>query len=79
MRHGRRRGSTGHALVGRSGYATDEWRVDVPGGTLRVRALPGQEVELAGPAVLVADGVTTLCSPEAGLLQPLEAARVTAG
>jgi diaminopimelate epimerase len=47
---------------------TDVWRVDVPGGTLRVRALPGQQVELAGPAVLVADGVTTLCSPEAGLL-----------
>jgi diaminopimelate epimerase len=40
--------------------ATDVWRVDVPGGTLRVRALPGQQVELAGPAVLVADGVTTL-------------------
>jgi len=39
----------------------DEWRVDVPGGTLRVRALPGQQVELAGPAALVADGVTTLC------------------
>jgi len=38
----------------------DEWRVDVPGGTLRVRALPGQQVELAGPAVLVADGVTTV-------------------
>ena len=36
------------------------WRVDVPGGTLRVRALPGQQVELAGPAVLVADGTTTL-------------------
>ena len=40
--------------------ATDVWRVDVPGGTLRVRALRGQRVELAGPAVLVADGVTTL-------------------
>jgi diaminopimelate epimerase len=40
--------------------ATDVWRVDVPGGTLRVRALPDQEVELAGPAVLVADGITTL-------------------
>ena len=38
----------------------DVWRVDVPGGTLRVRALPGQQVELAGPAVLVADGTTTL-------------------
>jgi diaminopimelate epimerase len=47
--------------------ATDEWRVDVPGGTLRVRALPGQQVELAGPAVLVADGVTTLCSSQGGL------------
>jgi diaminopimelate epimerase len=40
--------------------ATDVWRVDVPGGTLRVRALPDQEVELAGPAVLVADGTTHL-------------------
>jgi diaminopimelate epimerase len=40
--------------------AADQWRVDVPGGSLRVRALPGQQVELAGPAVLVADGVTTL-------------------
>jgi diaminopimelate epimerase len=48
--------------------ATDVWRVDVPGGTLRVRALPNQQVELKGPAVLVADGVTTLCSPQAGLL-----------
>jgi diaminopimelate epimerase len=38
----------------------DEWRVDVPGGTLRVTALSGDRVELAGPAVLVADGVTTL-------------------
>jgi diaminopimelate epimerase len=42
------------------GNAIDVWRVDVPGGTLRVRALPGQQVELAGRAVLVADGVTTL-------------------
>ncbi len=40
--------------------APDEWLVDVPGGRLRVRALPGSEVELAGPAALVADGVTTL-------------------
>jgi len=40
--------------------ATDTWRVDLPGGTLRVRALPGQQVELAGPVALVADGVTTL-------------------
>ena len=35
-------------------------RVEVPGGTLEVRLLPGREVELAGPAVLVADGTTTL-------------------
>lgn len=32
------------------------WLVDVPGGRLRVRLLPQQRVELAGPAVLVADG-----------------------
>ncbi|MFN8097056.1 MAG: diaminopimelate epimerase [Dermatophilaceae bacterium] len=32
------------------------WRVEVPGGRLRVRLLPGQGVELTGPAVLVADG-----------------------
>ena len=32
------------------------WRVDVTGGTLRVRPLPGRQVELAGPAVLVYDG-----------------------
>ncbi|MEP7035394.1 MAG: diaminopimelate epimerase [Actinomycetota bacterium] len=40
--------------------ASDVWRVDVPGGTLRVRSLPDQQVELAGPARLVADGFTTL-------------------
>lgn len=34
--------------------------VEVPGGTLEVRLLPGREVELAGPAALVADGTTTL-------------------
>jgi diaminopimelate epimerase len=38
----------------------DEWRVDVPGGSLRVTARSGDRVELAGPAVIVADGVTTL-------------------
>ena len=32
------------------------WRVDVPGGTLTVTPLPGNRVELAGPAELVADG-----------------------
>lgn len=36
------------------------WRVDVPGGRLRVRLLPGDRVELAGPAVLVADGEARL-------------------
>ena len=36
------------------------WTVDVPGGTLSVRALPNHEAELAGPAALVADGETTL-------------------
>ncbi len=35
---------------------TQDWIVDVPGGRLRVRGLPGHEVELAGPAVLIADG-----------------------
>jgi diaminopimelate epimerase len=40
--------------------AETDWAVDVPGGRLRVRALPGQEVELAGPAALVADGTTLL-------------------
>ncbi|WP_226345309.1 diaminopimelate epimerase [Agilicoccus flavus] len=39
------------------------WRVDVPGGTLRVTALPNAGVELAGPADLVADGTTTLVTP----------------
>jgi diaminopimelate epimerase len=39
--------------------AQDHWRVDVPGGTVQVRVL-GDRVELAGPAVLVADGTTTL-------------------
>jgi diaminopimelate epimerase len=42
--------------------APDEWLVDVPGGRLRVRVQPaavrsGTHVELAGPAVLVADAV----------------------
>ncbi|WP_370894236.1 diaminopimelate epimerase [Janibacter sp. GXQ6167] len=36
------------------------WTVDVPGGTLTVRALPNHEVELAGPAALVAEGETNL-------------------
>ncbi len=37
-----------------------DWTVDVPGGRLRVRGLPGHEVELAGPVALVADGTVTL-------------------
>ncbi len=36
--------------------APDVWVVDVPGGSLRVRVLPSGNVELAGPAVLVATG-----------------------
>lgn len=44
--------------------AGDRWRVDVPGGTVHVRALPGDEVELSGPAALVADG--TVERPERG-------------
>ena len=40
-----------------------EWTVDVPGGRLSVRALPDQHVELAGPAILVADGTVELSSP----------------
>lgn len=34
--------------------APDVWLVDVPGGTVRVRVLPSGNVELSGPAVLVA-------------------------
>ena len=41
---------------------TQDWTVDVPGGRLRVRGLPGHEVELAGPAVLVADGTVDLAA-----------------
>ena len=36
------------------------YRVDVPGGTLQVTRLPDGRVLLAGPAVLVARGTTTL-------------------
>ena len=35
--------------------APDVWLVEVPGGTVRVSVLPGGHVELAGPAVLVAE------------------------
>ena len=40
--------------------APNEWSVEVPGGTLVVRAVGDSGVELVGPAALVADGVTTL-------------------
>ncbi|MGL5859179.1 MAG: diaminopimelate epimerase [Angustibacter sp.] len=40
--------------------APDRWWVHVPGGTVRVTALPGDRAELAGPAVLVADGTVTV-------------------
>lgn len=40
--------------------APDVWLVDVPGGTVRVTCLPTGHVELAGPSVLVADGVVRL-------------------
>ncbi|GAB2460156.1 diaminopimelate epimerase [Xylanimonas ulmi] len=36
----------------------DTWFVEVPGGLLRVRALPGGRAELAGPAQLVFTGET---------------------
>lgn len=38
----------------------DTWVVEVPGGTLQVRALPDEHVELSGPAVLVAEGTVCL-------------------
>lgn len=39
---------------------TQDWTVDVPGGRLRVRGLSNHEVELAGPAALIADGTVDL-------------------
>ena len=57
-------GAAAAALATRwwEGEADDntEWTVDVPGGRVAVRALPDGHVELAGPAVLVADGTVTL-------------------
>ena len=40
--------------------APDVWLVEVPGGTVRVTALPDGHAELAGPAVLVADATVDL-------------------
>lgn len=48
--------------------APTTWLVDVPGGTVRVRLLPDGHVELAGPAVLVADGTIDLAALRAGLV-----------
>ena len=42
--------------------APDTWTVQVPGGLVRVRVLEGGHVELAGPAVLVADVVVDLAA-----------------
>ncbi len=42
--------------------APDVWLVEVPGGTVRVSVLPGGHVELAGPAVLVADADVVLAA-----------------
>ena len=47
--------------------APSTWFVDVPGGTVRVRMLADQRVELAGPAVLVAHGHVDLAELRAGL------------
>ena len=49
---------------GEAGPSTD-WTVDTAGGRLRVRPLPEDEVELVGPARLVADG-TYEPGPRAG-------------
>jgi diaminopimelate epimerase len=57
-------GAAAAALATRwwAGEVSDDrvWQVDVPGGTVWVRALPASEVELSGPAALVADGILTL-------------------
>jgi diaminopimelate epimerase len=57
-------GAAAAALATRwwAGEVSDDrvWQVDVPGGTVWVRALPASEVELSGPAALVADGILNL-------------------
>ncbi len=55
-------GAAAAALATRfwAGDRGDSWTVDVPGGRLQVRMLADQQVELAGPAQLVADGTTSL-------------------
>lgn len=42
--------------------APDRWEVRVPGGTVHVRMLPGDRVELSGPAELVYSGVWSAAS-----------------
>ena len=46
--------------------APDVWLVHVSGGLVRVRVLPGDRVELAGPAVLVATATVDLDALQAG-------------
>ncbi|MGY4646106.1 diaminopimelate epimerase [Cellulomonas sp. URHB0016] len=46
--------------------APDVWLVEVPGGTVRVTVLPDGHVELAGPAVLVAEATVDLTALTAG-------------
>jgi diaminopimelate epimerase len=59
-------GAVASALAVRHGAgagAPDDWRVQVPGGTLGVRmfaADDGEHVVLSGPADLVFDGVLSL-------------------
>ena len=52
-------GACAAALAARAWAGDDaplDWRVEVPGGEVGVRLLPSGNVELSGPAVLVADG-----------------------
>ena len=50
--------------LARSGQSPDDepdvWMVDIPGGGVRVRKLPGHRVELAGPAQLTYSGTINL-------------------